>query len=421
MDTGDIELNNGQEINQGLNSISEGLNIEGLLNGVHVDTDVLKTQDKGIKEIDTDVLKTQDKVLKDVDTEVLKTQDKGLKDDEGITEGLDEGLKDIEGIKDVQEDNGIRDVHDDHQGLNSATKRYDTKHLSGIHVDAEDDEGLKEGQDDKGLQDVRGIKDAHDGIGIWQVHDDHQGLNSATRRYDTKQLSGVHVDAEDDEGMKEGYDDIGLKDGRVNINSDVEGRNAEIGLESENDLLVRNGGEEITGELNEGFIVDDINDDRLMDNEVLIKVTGVIEKAKRLLERSPSEERNVKPKEEDPKRRRLPEKGDEVWVEDSYGFKSIFVVKSRKDSAVGGGCFNAVDKGSGERTSINFNRVKWGDAGELSDTTELDDMEEICKLEKQVNETPVKQLLPVEMYAKTPKNVPKVPPKEQESVSFPSI
>ena len=93
--------------------------------------------------------------------------------------------------------------------MNSATKGYDTKQLSGVHVDAEDDEGFKEVHDDKGLQDVRGIKDAHDDKGLSDVHDDHQELNSAIKGYDTKQLSGVHVDAEDDKGMKEVHDDIG--------------------------------------------------------------------------------------------------------------------------------------------------------------------------------------------------------------------
>ena len=71
--------------------------------------------------------------------------------------------------------------------------------------------------------------------------------------------------------------------------------------------MVRNGGEEITGKLNKGFILDDIDDDILMYDEVLIKVSGAMEEAKRFLERPPSDERNVKPKEEDPKRRRLPE------------------------------------------------------------------------------------------------------------------
>ena len=49
---------------------------------------------------------------------------------------------------------------------------------------------------------------------------------------------------------------------------------------------------------------------------------------------------------------------------------------------------------------------------------ELDDKDKMEEEEEVNNVTPIKQMLPVAMYPKTPKIIPKALPKDQETVSF---
>ena len=57
--------------------------------------------------------------------------------------------------------------------------------------------------------------------------------------------------------------------------------------------------------------------------------------------------------------KKLPEKENNVWIE-LEGKRSNWVVKSKKDTSKGGGCFNCKGLENGEKKSINFNLVKWG-------------------------------------------------------------